>query len=122
MTFGIKKFSSRSLQYEQKLLIYNEIVSSDKSGNSFKYLGRYFNFEMDNEAHKKKIKSSPPPPLSDMINNTDFLSFLLTSNKNISQSSLHPFRSSWHLLYQHYQETCIHLLNSFNVNTSYVTP
>ena len=47
-TFRIKKFSSRSLQYEPKLFIKNKLVSIVKSGESFKYLSCYFNFEMDN--------------------------------------------------------------------------
>ena len=58
VTFGIKKYSSRSLQCEPKLLINNEIVSTVKSGDSIKYLGRSFDFEMDNEVHKEKLKSS----------------------------------------------------------------
>ena len=41
VTFGIKKFSSRSLQ--PKLFINNEIAPTVKSGDSFKYLGHYFN-------------------------------------------------------------------------------
>ena len=48
MTFGIKKCSSRSLQYEPKLFINDEIAPTVKSGDSFKYLGRFFHFEIDN--------------------------------------------------------------------------
>ena len=70
--FGIKKFSSRSLQYEPKLSINNEIVRTVKSGHSFKYLDRYFNFEMDNEVYKEKLKSS----LLDMLTRIDALPVL----------------------------------------------
>ena len=36
VTFGIKKFSSRSLQYEPKLFVSNKTVPTVKSGESFK--------------------------------------------------------------------------------------
>ena len=58
LTFGIKKFSSRSLQYEPNVFVNNKTVPAVKSGESFKYLGRYFNFEMDNKAHKEILQSS----------------------------------------------------------------
>ena len=72
VTFGIKKFSSRSLQYKPKLLINNDIVPTVKSGNSYRYLACYFNFEMDNEVHKEKLKSS----LLDMLTRIDALPVL----------------------------------------------
>ena len=37
-----------------KVFIDSELVPTVKSGESFKYLGRYFNFEMNNEVHKKE--------------------------------------------------------------------
>ena len=65
-------FSSRSfhLQYEQKLFVNNKTVPTAKSEESFKYLGRYCNFEMDNTVHKDKIQSS----FVDMLTNFDSLS------------------------------------------------
>ena len=42
--FGLKKFSTRSMQFQPKRFINKEIVPSVKSGESFRYLGRYFNF------------------------------------------------------------------------------
>ena len=57
VTFGIKKFSSCSLRCEPMLFINNEIVALVTSGDSFKYIGRYFNVEMDNEF----IKTSSYP-------------------------------------------------------------
>ena len=74
--FGIEKFHSRSLQNEPKLFINNEIVPTVKSGDPFKYLGRYFNFDMDNEVHKEKLKSS----LSDVLTHIDTL-LVLPKNK-----------------------------------------
>ena len=72
VTFGIKKFSSRSLQYEPKLFVNNKTVPTVKSGESLKYLGRYFNFKMDNKVHKEKLQSC----LVDMLTNIDSLSIL----------------------------------------------
>ena len=72
VAFGIKKFFPRSLQYKPKLFINNESVPTVKYDDSLKYLGRYFNFEMDNEVHKEKLKSS----LSDMLTRIDALPVL----------------------------------------------
>ena len=88
VTFGIKKFSSRSLQYEPKLLINNEIVPTVKSGDSFKYLGRYLNFEMDNAVHKEKLKSS----LLDTLTCIDALP-VLPKNKLLLYQWLHHFNT-----------------------------
>ena len=56
-TFGIKKFSTRSLQYQPKLFINNEIVPPVITGESFKYLGRHFDFNMSNQEHMSKLSS-----------------------------------------------------------------
>ena len=72
VTFGIKKFSTRSLQYEPNLFVNHKAVPTVKSGESFKYLGRCFNFEMDNKVHKEILQSS----LVDMLTNIASLSIL----------------------------------------------
>ena len=54
VAFGMKKFSTRSMQFQPKLFINKEIVPSVKSGESFRYLGRYFNFEMDDKTIRSK--------------------------------------------------------------------
>ena len=43
------------MQTHPKLFVNNEQIPALKSNESFKYLGRYFNFEMDNEEHKKEL-------------------------------------------------------------------
>ena len=90
-TFGIKKFSSRSLQYEPKLFINSELVPRVKSGESFKYLGRFFNFEMNNEAHKEKLESS----LSEMLKRIDALP-ILPKNKILLYQRYILSKLSWH--------------------------
>ena len=57
-SFGIKKYSTRSLQFQPKVLISSTLVPTVKNGESFKYLGRFFNFEMDNNDHKSLLLSS----------------------------------------------------------------
>ena len=50
--FGIKKFSTNSLQFQPRLLINSKVVPPVKQSASFKYLGCFFNFDMNNKDHK----------------------------------------------------------------------
>ena len=54
-TFGIKKHSSKSIQYQPKLFINHLLVPRIEIGESFRYLGRYFNFNMSDEKHQSEI-------------------------------------------------------------------
>ena len=91
-TIGIKKFSSRSLQYEPNLFINSEHVPTVKS---FKYLGGYFNFEMNNEAHKEKLESSLSLSLSEMLKRIDALP-ILPKNKILLYQCYIMSKLSWH--------------------------
>ena len=51
VSFGIKKSSASSTQFLPKLIINRKLVPVFSIGESFKYLGRYFNFSMDNSNH-----------------------------------------------------------------------
>ena len=51
VAFGIKKFSSRSLQFQPKLLINSEVLPPVTENESFNHLGRFFNFDLDNKDH-----------------------------------------------------------------------
>ena len=44
-----------SAQTHPKLFVNNEQIPALRNNESFKYLGRYFNFEMDNEERKKEL-------------------------------------------------------------------
>ena len=68
ITFGIKVFSTSSLQFQPKLFI-NSKTAPVKNGESFRYLGCFFNFDMDNKDHKKVLKSS----LQSMLETVDSL-------------------------------------------------
>ena len=76
VAFGLKKFSTRSMQFQPKLIINKEIAPSVKTGESFRYLGRYFNFEMDDKDHKVQVQSC----LLNMLQRIDSFT-ILTSNK-----------------------------------------
>ena len=54
-TFGIKKSQTSSTQYLPKLLINQTKVPTVENGKSFKYLGRIFNFSMNNMDHKSEV-------------------------------------------------------------------
>ena len=66
-TFGSKEFSSRSLQFKPKLLVNSEVFPPVSNGGSLKYLGRFFNFDMDNKDYKDILLST----LLAMLKNTD---------------------------------------------------
>ena len=100
--FGIKKFSSRSLQYAPKLSVNNRSVPTVKSAEPFKYLGRYFNFEMGNKVHKEKLQSS----LVDMLTNIDSLS-ILPKNKLLLYQRYLLSKISWHLTVANLAKTWI---------------
>ena len=91
-TFGIKKFSSRSLQFQPKLLINSEVVPPVKNGESFKYLGRFFNFDMDNKDHKDILLSN----LLAMLKNIDSLT-IHPRNKLLLYDRYVLSKISWHL-------------------------
>ena len=54
-TFGIRKSSTASIQYLPKLFINQVTVPTVEIGKSFKYLGRFFNFPMDNIDHMSEV-------------------------------------------------------------------
>ncbi len=54
-TFGIKKAITKSVQYLPKLLINNRLIPKVNIGESFKYLGRYFDFNMSDDNLKTDL-------------------------------------------------------------------
>ena len=91
-TLGIGKSSSSSIQYLPKLIINHDTVPTVDIGKSFKYLGRHFNYTMDNQ-----------------VNMTEALVLLSDLMKKIDDLSCHPknelviyhryvlSKLSWHL-------------------------
>jgi hypothetical protein len=56
-TFGIKPVLLKSVQYLPKLLINMDLIPTIKTGVSFEYLTRHFDFKMTNQKHKSKLVS-----------------------------------------------------------------
>ena len=54
-TFGIKETVTRSVQFKPKLFLVREQLPTFDMDKSFKYLGCWYNFEMDNAEHKTNI-------------------------------------------------------------------
>ena len=114
ITFGIKKFSTRSLQFQPKLLVNSKSVPTVKNGESFKYPGRFFNFEMNNKEHKDLLLSS----LHEMLQTVDSL-HIHPKNKLLPYHLYISSKLSWHLTVADLSKTwvCEHL---DNVVTKYI--
>ena len=54
-SFGMKKVGSSSRQYKPKLYINNELIPVIEINESFKYLGRHFDYSMSNQEHKDNL-------------------------------------------------------------------
>ena len=68
-TFGIKKAITKSVQYLPKLLINNQLILRINIGESFQYLGRFFDFNMSNDNHKTEITTLINQLMTDIDSN-----------------------------------------------------
>ena len=90
-TFGIRKQLTKSIQYLRKLFVNNCLVPRVELGKSFRYLGRYFNFNMSDEDHKSEVYDT----LTNILNEIDDLplhpknKILLYSRYVLSKISSH---------------------------------
>ena len=92
VTFGIKKSAKRSIQYLPKLLVNSELVPCVRLGDSFRYLGRYFDFDMSNIVHKQELSQM----VGDIMYKIDLLP-LHPRNKCQLYSRYLLSKISWHL-------------------------
>ena len=90
-TFGIKKTVTRSVQFKPKLFLVREQVPTLDMDKSFKYLGRWYNFEMDKAEHKANIIQLT----NDILMKIDSL-LLHPTNKILYSRYLHA-KLSWDL-------------------------
>ncbi|CAB3995187.1 Hypothetical predicted protein, partial [Paramuricea clavata] len=90
-TFGIRKQVTKSIQYLPKLFINNCLVPRVEFGKSFRYLGRYFDFNMSDEDHKSEVYDT----LTNILNEIDDLP-LHPKNKILLYSSYVLAKISWH--------------------------
>ena len=54
-TFGIRKLCTKSVQYLPKLLINGVLIPCVEMGESFRYLGRFFDFNVSNNKHMSEL-------------------------------------------------------------------
>ena len=54
-TFGIEKVGSNAKQVPPKLYVNNNLIPTVGQGEHFVYLGRSFNYEMDNKSHQDQL-------------------------------------------------------------------
>ena len=91
-TFGIKNFSSKSAQIQPKLFINKESVPCVKLDESFRYLGRHFDFPMSNQLHKTELSHL----VTSTLNTIDSLP-LHPKNKVLLYNRYLLSKISWHL-------------------------
>ena len=66
VTFGIRKQLTKSVQFQPKLFINSELFPPVKADDSFRYLGRDFDFSMSNAVHKSELLEILGPLMSDI--------------------------------------------------------
>ena len=91
-TFGMKKASTKSIQYLPRLLINNQLIPATKIGECFQYLGRYFDFKMSDQQHKSELSSI----IDDLMTDIDSKP-LHSKNKILLYSRYVLPKVSWHL-------------------------
>ena len=77
--------------YLPKLLINNELIPASKSGESFRYLGKYFDFSMSEKEHKQELITL----MDDLMSEID-LKPLHPKNKLLLYSRYLLSKLSWH--------------------------
>ena len=102
ITFGIKKFATESAQFQPKLFINNDPVPFVKHGESFNYLGRFFNNDMKNQEHKDHLTSS----LREMLKVIDSLK-IHPRNKILLFNQYILSKLSWDLTVANLPETWV---------------
>ena len=86
VTFAIKKTLTKSIQYLPKLLINNCPVPTVKIGESFKYLGRFFDFNMSNQEHKSELISL----VNELMSDIDFATYIQKTNLFYTADMFYP--------------------------------
>ena len=113
-TFGIKKAATSSCQYLPKLSINNSMVPTVAKNKSFKYLGRYFNFTMDNIDHMSSLLTL----INDLLAKIDCLP-CHPKNKLLLYHRFVLSKLSWHLTIADLSKTWV-VENLDNIVSSFV--
>ena len=91
-SFGMKKSSTKSIQYAPKIYINNILVVSIKQDETFLYLGRYFDFNMSEKEHQNELTSK----LKEYMEKIDFLD-IHPRNRLLIYQRYVLGKISWHL-------------------------
>ena len=113
-TFGIKNFSSKSLQFTPNLLNNNQSIPAVKIGESFRYLGRYFDYEISDKQHQLDAKAT----LTGLLQHIDLLNIHLKSKLLLYQKYVLS-KLSWHFTVTDISKTWV-IQNLDNTLISYV--
>ena len=101
-TFGIKKQLTKSIQYLPKLFVNNHLVPRIEMGKSFRYLSRYFDYNMFDEEHKSELVKV----FDDIMNKIDELP-LHPKNKILLYSRYLLSKISWNFTVSDISKTWI---------------
>ena len=63
-SFAMKKVATLCKQYKPKIYINNVLIKGVEDNESFKYLGRWFGMEMNNNEHKEELLVTTEKTLS----------------------------------------------------------
>ena len=91
-SFGVSKVNSTSSQILPKLYLNRRLIPSVNRNESFCYLGRYYNFAMDNTDHKQILISET----EDILEKIDRLPLHPKFKLQLYMKYLLP-KISWHL-------------------------
>ena len=92
VTFGMRKQSLKSIQFQPKLFMNSELVPPVKADDSFRYLGRHFDFSMSNAMHKSELLEI----LESLMSDVDILPIHPKSKVLLFQRHVLS-KLSWHL-------------------------
>ena len=101
-TFGIRKLCTKSVQYLPKLLINGVLIPCVDMGESFRYLGRSFDFNMSNNQHMFELSSL----VQDLMNAID-IKPLHHKHKLLLYSRYVLSKLSWHFTIANISKTWI---------------
>ena len=102
------------MQFQPNLLINNELIPPIQKGASFRYLGRHFNFEKNNDDHMSSLKSS----FSNLISGIDSLPILPQNKMRLCQTYLLS-KASWDFTVTYISKTWV-IQNLDNIVSRYI--
>ena len=76
VTFGMREQLTKSVQFQPKVFINSELFPPVKADDSFRYLGRHFDFSMSNAVHKSELLEI----LGSLMSEIDMLPYTLRTN------------------------------------------